>query len=80
MDEFLEIFEQDLSEAEKIAASFDWITGRMVLHATQEIELLRVTNAQDALVKEQIKLNLTNHIRGIFEDCYKRATGDPPWD
>ncbi len=80
MDELDAIFKSDLSEIEKLAQAFEWITGRHIEFGAQEIELLRAMQDKEALVKEQIKLSTIKHTRSVFCDCYQRATGRRPWD
>ena len=80
MDDFLEIFEMDLSEAEKVSRSFDHITSFYIQHSEQEIELLRATRDKENLIKEQIKMETMKHIRSIFNDCFKRSTGKKAWN
>ncbi len=80
MDEFLAIFRSDAAEIDKLAQGFDWMTRRMVEQAENEIELLRALEDRESLVKEQIKMGVLKHARGIFEDCYVRATGRRAWD
>ena len=80
MDDFLEIFEMDLSEAEKVSRSFDHITSFYIQHSEQEIELLRAISDKENLIKEQIKMETMKHIRSIFNDCFKRSTGKKAWN
>lgn len=80
MEELNEIFESDLPEVEKLAQAFDRITSRYIECAQQEIELTRAMQDKQALVKEQIKLGMLEHVRGMFHDCYKRVTGRKAWD
>ena len=80
MDEFLEIFEMDLSEVEKIVRSFDHATDKMIERGEQEIELLQAMHDEEALVKERIKVGMVKHMRGIFADCYRRSTGKEAWN
>ena len=80
MDDFLEIFEMDLSEAEKVSRSFDHITSFYIQHSEQEIELLRAISDKEYLIKEQIKMETMKHIRSIFNDCFKRSTGKKAWN
>lgn len=80
MDDFLGIFEMDLSEAEKIGRSFDHITSFYIQHSEQEIELLRAMSDKEKLIKEQIKMETIKHIRSIFNDCFKRSTGKKAWN
>ncbi len=80
MDDFLEIFEMDLSEAEKVSRSFDHITSFYIQHSEQEIELLRAIGDKENLIKEQIKMETMKHFRSIFNDCFKRSTGKKAWN
>ena len=80
MDDFLGIFEMDLSESDKIRRSFDHITSFYIQHSEQEIELLRAMSDKEKLIKEQIKMETIKHIRSIFNDCFKRSTGKKAWN
>jgi len=80
MDELLDIFNSDLSEIDKLARSFDHITGIQITHAAGEIELLKAMGDQQGLVKEQIKMETLKHTRSVFQDCFWRATGRKAWD
>ena len=80
MEAYKQIFTSDLSEAEKIARAFDYVTGKIVTFAEQEIELLKVMNDQEMLIKEQIKLSTVRHCRTIFADAFQQATGRQAWD
>ena len=80
MDELQEIVKLDLSEVEKLARAFEWITSRYVEHGEQEVELAKAMKDQESLVKEQIKLGVMKHARGIFQDCYRLVTGRRAWD
>ena len=73
--EYEEIFDTDLSEAEKIAKAFHQIIGTIETHTNNEIELLKAMNDRETLIKEQIKLSTIQHAKGIFNMVYLRATG-----
>lgn len=75
MKAFEEIFSSDLSEAEKIAKGFHHIVDTIISHSQNEIELRKAMNDQETLVKEQIKLSTIQHVKGIFDMAYLRATG-----
>jgi KaiC/GvpD/RAD55 family RecA-like ATPase len=75
-----EIKASDLSEVEKVAQAFDWVTGRYVENGRYAVELARAMKDQESLVKEQIKLSLMLHTRGIFQTCFKHVTGREAWD
>ena len=80
MDNFLTIFETDLSEAEKIRRSFDHVTSFYIQHSEQEIEMLRAMRDKENLIKEQIKMETMKHVRSIFNDCFRRSTGKKAWN
>jgi dTDP-D-glucose 4,6-dehydratase len=75
-----EIKASDLPEVEKVARAFDWVTGRYVENGRYAVELARAMKDQESLVKEQIKLSLMMHTRGIFQTCFKHVTGREAWD
>ena len=80
MKEFNEIFETDLSEADKIAKGFHHIIDTIITHAKNEIELRKAMNDRETLVKEQIKLSTIQHAKDIFDMAYLRATGKRSWN
>jgi hypothetical protein len=80
VDDLLAIFDSDLSEADKLARSFDYITRVYIQHAEQEIELLKAIDDKDLLIKEQIKSETIKHVRNIFNDCFMRSTGKKAWN
>jgi hypothetical protein len=80
MNKLEEIFNSDQAEIEKLAQAFEWITGQHIEHGEHEIELFRAIQDQEMLVKEQIKLSTIKYVRGVFNDCYRRATGRRAWD
>jgi hypothetical protein len=80
VDDYLAIFETDLSDIEKISRAFDLVTSSYIQHSEQDIELIRAMSDKDALIKEQIKMETIKHIRSIFNDCYKRSTGKKAWN
>lgn len=75
MEEYEAIFTTELSEADKLKQGFQMITNTIVTQAQHEIELLRAMDDREQLVKQQIKLSTVQHIQGIFEDAFLRATG-----
>jgi hypothetical protein len=80
MDELDRIFKSDRAEIEKLAQAFEWITGQHIQHGELELELLRAMRDEETLVKEQIKLSTIKYLRGVFNDCFQRATGRRAWD
>lgn len=78
--EYEEIFESDLSEADKIAKAFHQVINSIETHTNNEIELRKAMNDRETLIKEQIKLSSIQHAKGIFDMVYMRATGKRSWD
>ncbi len=78
--EYEEIFESDISDADKIAKAFHMVISTIETHTNHEIELLKAMNDRETLVKEQIKLSTIQHAKGIFNMVYTRATGKRSWD
>jgi hypothetical protein len=69
-----------ITEARKLARAFDWVTGRIVAHAEGEVETARALQDEEAVVKQQVKMETIRHARAIFEECYLLATGRRAWD
>ena len=80
MKEYMEIFESDLSEADKIAKAFHHVIGTITTHSNNQIELLKAMNDRETLIKEQIKLSTIQHAKSIFDMAYQQATGKRSWD
>ena len=80
MKEYNEIFETDLSEADKIAKAFHMVVNTIITHSNNQIELLKAMNDRETLIKEQIKLSTIQHAASIFDMAYQRATGKRSWD
>lgn len=78
--EYEEIFDSDLSEADKIAKAFHFVINTIETHTNNEIALLKAMNDRETLIKEQIKLSSIQHAKGIFNMAYQRATGKRSWD
>ncbi|MAT97077.1 MAG: hypothetical protein CL608_08045 [Anaerolineaceae bacterium] len=78
--EYEDIFDSDLSEADKIAKAFHQVISTIETHTNNEIELLKAMNDRETLIKEQIKLSSIQHAKGIFNMVYLRATGKRSWD
>ena len=78
--DFNEIFEQPVSELEKVRQGFDWVTTMYLKESLFEQESLMALGDRNRLVKEQIKASTLRHARQIFGDCYYRATGRKAWD
>lgn len=78
--DYNQIFEQPITELEKVRDGFDWVTSMYLTESQFEQESLMALGDRDRLVKEQIKASTLRHTREIFNDCYFRATGKKAWD
>jgi hypothetical protein len=67
-------------EMEKLVYAFGWITDRIIEQGLRDIELARALRDEDAVVKHQIKTEVTKHARSIFQTCHLLATGRKAWD
>lgn len=72
--DFEAIFASDETDIEKLVRAFDWITRRDIAVAHHEIDLARAMQDQEAVVKQQIRLESMKNARAIFQNCYLRAT------
>lgn len=77
---FRKIKESDLPDDEKVAKAFDWITRRALAYTEKEIELTRAMKDEEALIREQIKYEMTKTVRTMFQDCFKAILGKKAWD
>jgi hypothetical protein len=75
MDPTKSILKSDLPEVDKLAQAFQKATQVYVVSYQREIELLKALGDEESLVKEQIKLGVMQHARGILSDLYSRITG-----
>lgn len=73
--EFESIISSNLSDIEKLTQAYQIILQEQMAHSRHEIELQKALGDQDALIKEQIKLNVMEYTNGIFDYCYFRVTG-----
>lgn len=78
--EYESIFESDCSELEKITKAFDLVTTHFKSYSENETELLKAMNDKENLIKEQIKTGMVELIRGMYNECHRRATGKKAWD
>jgi hypothetical protein len=80
MQEIDDILASDLSDLEKLAKVFRWITDFYIRNAEMEIELQKALGDQDALVKEQIKQSVFQHAQSIFQQSHLLVTKRKAWD
>ena len=75
-EEYERIVAADLPEMERFIQAFDWITRRIVTDTDNEIQLARAMHDDANVVKQQIKKETIKLVRGVFEGCYLRVTGE----
>lgn len=80
MKEIDEILASDLTELQKLAGVFHWITNFYIQGSAQEIELLKALGDQEALVREQIKQSVFKHAQSIFQQSHLLVTKRKAWD
>jgi len=73
------IIDSNMDELDKMTRSFDLITSQILKQSDHQIELLRVLNHQEDLVKEQIKNNTMKHVREIYNTSHIQITGRKAW-
>lgn len=80
MAQIQQITASDQSDLERVRDSFAQITETIIAQAAQEVERLRAMNDREKMVKEQIKMNTVQTVRGVFNHCYLQITGRRAWD
>ena len=71
MGDYFAIFKKKISDMDKLTESFRMVTDQFIEHEQHAIELARVLQDDEAVLKSQIKLSVMKHARQVFEDCYK---------
>ena len=79
-DEYMHIFESDLTEIEKVARAFDMVTGQALDHGQKELEIYKAMGDKESLVKEHIKQETIRFARGVFNEAFTRVMGRSAWD
>jgi hypothetical protein len=74
------IYASELDEVDKITQAFGLITGMYLEQSKNEIELRKVLDDHENLIKVQIKNSLIAHIREIYNHCHEQVTGRKAWD
>ena len=69
----------DPSEIEQLANVFGNVTGKFLEDTERKVDVARAMQDREALVKEQIKLEVLKSVRMIFKVNYKRITGNDVW-
>jgi len=67
-------------DIEKLVYAFGWITAGIIERAKHDIDAAAAIKDQQTLVKHQLKMEVMNHARGIFQECHILATGRKAWD
>ncbi len=67
--------DESISEMERLAAAFGFATDSFMAQSKRDLELARVMGDTETAVKEQIKRNVMQSAREIFEFCYLNITG-----
>jgi hypothetical protein len=80
MKEINDILNADLTDMQKLARVFRWITDFYIENSDREIELFKAVGDQDALIKEQIKQSVFKHAQTIFQDSHLLVTKRKAWD
>lgn len=79
-DQYMRIFESDLTEIEKVARAFDMVTGQILDHGQKDLEVHKAMGDKESLVKEQIKQETIRFARDAFNQAFKRVMGRSAWD
>lgn len=67
------------SDIEQLASAFGETTRQFLEDSERKAELARAMNDREALIKQQIKMEVLQATRMIFERNYKSITGEEPW-
>ena len=67
--------DEQLTEIEKLAAAFGYATESFIEQSGCDLGLARAMGDEETAVKEQIKSNVMQSAREIFEFCYLNVTG-----
>ncbi|MBI3159079.1 MAG: hypothetical protein HYZ26_05720 [Chloroflexi bacterium] len=73
------IYASDDPEVQKLARAFDALTAAYVERAAAEIELFKALTDEENLLKERLKHGVMINARSMFNDCYRRITGNDAW-
>jgi hypothetical protein len=75
-----ELLASDLPDIEKLARSFEAITGQVAASAQRDIELASALSDRELKVKHQVRLESIETARRIFQACHRQVTGRRAWD
>jgi hypothetical protein len=65
-------------EGDRVAAQFDRLTRRVAAGFKRQLEIARASGDQDAVIKEQIKLEVLKAARGMFSGSFNVALKRKP--
>jgi len=74
------ILDSDLSDIQKLAKVFHWITDFYIDNSSRELELYKALGDQESLVREQIKQSVFKHAQSIFQQSHLLVTKRKAWD
>lgn len=80
MERVDKIVRSDRPDIVRLVLAFDEIVGRIIAESEREIEVSRALHDQEAVIKEQIKMETLKHARTILLECYQRVTGRRDWN
>lgn len=67
--------DQIMSETDRLVAAFGIATKSFMVQSERDLELARAMGDVESAVKEQIKRNVMQSARELFEFCYLNVTG-----
>jgi hypothetical protein len=62
-----------------VTEKFDQITRHVLEGFHRQLELARAENDHEAIVKQQIKIEVLKAARGMYAGCYRIVTKSTPW-
>ena len=66
-----DILVSDLTQVDKLRAAFSRITDQMVEHSIRDIEIKRALGDQEAVIREQIKMESLKYAQNLLAECYQ---------
>lgn len=68
-----EIMRREIPDVDKLKMAFEYVTDAFFEQTQRKLDLARAMNDREAIVKEQIKIEVMKGARGIFQSCYARV-------
>jgi hypothetical protein len=69
-----EILQSDLPDVDKLKAAFGSLSDAFLRNAEKKLEMAQAMRDEDAVIKEQIKMEMMKLARGMLQNCYLRVT------